>query len=197
MTTDAPGPTLRPRSLRARNAVLQAATELLREHQHEVTVDAIAARSGVSKATIYKHWPNKTAVAIDAFAEHMAQEVPAPDTGDAREDLRQLARAVYAFYASPAGQVFAGLVAGVQGDEDGKRVFVDRFLAGRRDGVRAIWRRGVERGQLRGEVDVEIAIDLVFGPAIFRLLTGHAPLGPDVAAAVTDAALAGLTAPGV
>ncbi|GAA2793769.1 TetR/AcrR family transcriptional regulator [Crossiella cryophila] len=193
MTEQKTGPAaLRPRSQRARAAVLKAATELMREPGPELTVDAIAARSGVSKATIYKHWPNKTAVAIDAFAEHMATQVPLPDTGSAHADLRELVHSVFAFYSSADGQTFAGLIAGVHGDETGKRMFVERFLLGRREGVRTVWARGVDRGELRADVDVEVAIDLLFGPAIFRLMTGHDTFGPDFADAVTEAALRGL-----
>jgi AcrR family transcriptional regulator len=159
-----------------------------------VTVEQIAALSGVSKTTIYKHWPNKTAVTIDAFAEHMAQQVPRPDTGSTRTDLTEQVRAVCAFYASSAGRVFAQLIAEVQSDPDGAGLFLDRFLAGRRDAVRELWNRGLRRGDIRPDVDVEIGIDVLFGPAIFRLMTGHAPLDPAAAQAIADAALNGLLA---
>ena len=182
-----------PRSERARNAVLKAATDLLLAHgPNAVTVDQIAATSGVSKTTIYKHWPNKIAVTIDAFAAHMAQEVPRPDTGSTREDLIEQVRAVCAFYASAAGRIFAQLVAEVQTDPEGAGLFLDRFLAGRRQAVRELWERGLRRGDLRAEIDVEIGIDVLFGPAVFRLMTGHAPLDSAAATAIAEAALDGL-----
>jgi AcrR family transcriptional regulator len=190
MTT---GPVRNARSERARNAVLDAATSLMLEHgPNAVTVDQIAALSGVSKTTIYKHWPNKIAVTIDAFAAHMAEEVPRPDTGSTRKDLTEQVRAVCAFYASAAGRIFAQLVGEVQTDPDGAGMFLDRFLAGRRQAVRELWERGVRRGDIRPGVDVEIGIDVLFGPAIFRLMTGHAPLDPTAARAIADAALDGL-----
>ena len=182
-----------PRSQRVRQAVLDAATALMLEHgPNGVTVDQIAALSGASKATIYKHWPNKIAVTIDAFAAHMAQEVPRPDTGSTRRDLTEQVRAVCAFYASAAGKIFAQLIADVQTDPDGAGLFLERFLAGRRQAVRELWDRGLARGDIRPGVDVEIGIDVLFGPAIFRLMTGHAPLDPAAAAAIADAALDGL-----
>jgi len=182
-----------PRTRRARKAVLDAATALMLEHgPNAVTVDRIAALAGASKATIYKHWPNKTAVTIDAFAAHMAQEVPRPDTGSTRRDLTEQVVAVCAFYASSAGRIFAQLIADVQTDPDGAGLFLDRFLAGRRQAVRELWDRGVARGDIRPGTDVEIGIDVLFGPAIFRLMTGHAPLDPASAAAIADAVLDGL-----
>jgi len=194
---DTPGgpvaPTRNPRTERARNAVLKAATELMLAHgPNAVTVDQIAAVSGVSKTTIYKHWPNKIAVTIDAFAAHMAQEVPRPDTGSTRGDLVEQVQAVCAFYASAAGRIFAQLVGEVQTDPEGAGLFLDRFLAGRRQAVRELWDRGVRRGDIRAGIDVEIGIDVLFGPAIFRLMTGHAPLDPAAATAIAEAALDGL-----
>ena len=194
---DTPGgpvaPTRNPRTERARNAVLKAATELMLAHgPNAVTVDQIAAVSGVSKTTIYKHWPNKIAVSIDAFAAHMAQEVPRPDTGSTRGDLVEQVQAVCAFYASAAGRIFAQLVGEVQTDPEGAGLFLDRFLAGRRQAVRELWDRGVRRGDIRAGIDVEIGIDVLFGPAIFRLMTGHAPLDPAAATAIAEAALDGL-----
>ncbi|AHH95292.1 TetR/AcrR family transcriptional regulator [Kutzneria viridogrisea] len=181
------------RSARVRAAVLKAAGELLMAGGlTAATVDAINARSGVSKATIYKHWPNRTCVAIDAFAEHMARTVPLPDTGSARGDLTEQLRLVCAFHASPAGAVFAQLLAGATADPQAGRLLRERFLAGRREAIRVLWRRALARGEVRAEVDVEVAIDLLFGPVIYRLVSGVAPIGPEQAGAIAEAALAGL-----
>ena len=79
----------RPRSEERRDAVLKAAMELMQEDDlRRASVDRISARSGVSKATIYKWWPNRTAVAIDAFLHQMMADAPVPDTGSAAEDFR-------------------------------------------------------------------------------------------------------------
>ena len=76
-----------------------------------MTTDEIAGRSGTSKATIYKWWPNKHAVAVEAFLSEMFTESPDPDTGSAREDFRLALRGLIHFYAGPGGRVFAQLVA--------------------------------------------------------------------------------------
>ncbi|HUR03796.1 MAG TPA: TetR/AcrR family transcriptional regulator [Nonomuraea sp.] len=130
-----------PRSRRVREAVLRAATELLSQGGlPAATVDAVSARSEVSKATIYKHWSNRICVAIDAFALHMAEATPVPDTGSAREDLTQQIRNVAAFYAGPVGQVYAQLLAATVTDPEAAELLRQRFLEGRRELIRQMWR---------------------------------------------------------
>lgn len=183
----------RPRSARVHEAVLAATRALLAAGGlPAATVDAISDRSGVSKATIYKHWPSRTAVAAEAFGLEMADAIPAPRTGDGLEDLIDHVRRVSAFYASPAGTVFAQLIAASVTDPHGAEYFREFFLTGRRKLVAGLWERGVAQGRLDPAVDVEVATDLLFGPLIFRLLSGHAPLTPENAEAIARAALAGL-----
>src|ERR1700758_96816 len=101
----------RPRSEERRDAVLKATMELMQEDDlRRASVDRIAARSGVSKATIYKWWPNRTAVAIDAFLRQMMADAPVPDTGSAAEDFRLTLRGMMGFYTSPSGAIYAQLV---------------------------------------------------------------------------------------
>jgi AcrR family transcriptional regulator len=101
----------RPRSEERRDAVLKAAMELMQEDDlRRASIDRISARSGVSKATIYKWWPNRTAVAVDAFLHQMMVDAPVPDTGSAAEDFRLTLRGMMAFYASPLGEIYAQLV---------------------------------------------------------------------------------------
>jgi AcrR family transcriptional regulator len=164
---------------------------------HEVglramTTEAIAGRSGASKATIYKWWPNKYAVAIEAFLSEMLIEASDPDTGSAAEDFRIVLRGLSHFYASPSGRVFAQLIGEAQFDPVVAAELRDRLIHSRRDASRAIWDRGVARGELRGNVDREVAIDILFGPALYRLMTGYATLDEAAADAVVDGAMRGL-----
>jgi AcrR family transcriptional regulator len=183
----------KPRSARVHQAVLEATRALLGEGGlPAATVDAISDHSGVSKATIYKHWPSRTAVAAEAFGLHMADAITSPTTGDSIEDLTEHIRRVSAFYASPAGTVFAQLIAACVTDPHGAEYFRDFFLADRRKVFATLWQKGVAEGHLSPEVDAEVATDLLFGPLIFRLLSGHAPLTPKNADAITKAALKGL-----
>lgn len=183
----------RPRSVRAHQAVLAATGALLAEGGlRAATVDAISERSGVSKATVYKHWPSRTAVAAEAFAVVMAEAVPLPDSGDARADLLEQVRRVNAFYASELGVVFGELLAACVGDADGARYFREFFLEGRRREIRVLWERALLAGVGDPEVDVEVAIDVLFGPLVFRRMTGHAELTDDKAIEIAQAAFRGL-----
>src|SRR6478735_10702896 len=179
-----------PRSQRVHEAAVDATRRLLAVGGlPAATMDAISARSGVSKATLYKHWPSRTAVAAEAFGRDMADAVPLPDTGTTEGDLVEQVRLVSRFYASPEGTVFSQLLAASVTDEGGAAYFRAWFLAGRRMAVARLWERGVERGDVRADVDVDTATDLLFGPLVFRLMTGHLPLTDDAAGAVARAAL--------
>lgn len=183
----------RPRSQQARAAVLRATSELMREvGLRAMTTEDIAARSGASKATIYKWWPNKYAVAVEAFLSEMAVESADPDTGSAREDFRRALRGLIHFYTGEYGRAYAQLVGEAQFDPKIGAELRDHLVGSRRELVRAIWDRGVARGELRADVDPEVAIDLIFGPAMYRLVAGHAPLDDGAAEAVVDAAIRGL-----
>jgi AcrR family transcriptional regulator len=185
----------RPRSERSRTAVLRAASDLMHEvGLRAMTTEGIAGRSGASKATIYKWWPNKYAVAIEAFLSEMLIEASDPDTGSAAEDFRIVLRGLSHFYASASGRVFAQLIGEAQFDSVVAAELRDRLIHSRRDVSRAIWDRGVARGELRDDVDREVAIDIVFGPALYRLMTGYATLDEAAADAVVDAAMRGLAA---
>ena len=183
----------RPRSQQSRAAVLRATSELMREvGLRAMTTEDIAARSGASKATIYKWWPNKYAVAVEAFLSEMAVESADPDTGSAREDFRLALRGLIHFYTGEYGAAYAQLVGEAQFDPKIGAELRDHLVGSRRELVRAIWDRGVARGELRADVDPEVAIDLIFGPAMYRLVAGHAPLDDTAAEAVIDAAIRGL-----
>jgi AcrR family transcriptional regulator len=183
----------RPRSERSRTAVLRATAQLMNEvGLRAMTIDEIASRSGTSKATIYKWWPNKYAVAVEAFLSEMFAESADPDTGSAREDFRMALRGLVHFYASPSGRVFAQLVTEAQFDPAVAVEFRDQLVGSRRQLARAIWDRGVTRGELRDDVDPEVAMDLVFGPAMYRLVARHAPLDDAAADEIVEAAMRGL-----
>jgi AcrR family transcriptional regulator len=182
-----------PRSVRTRRAVLDAAAALMAEGGLQATtIDAIRDRSRVSKTTIYKHWPNRLCVAVDAFTERLAVETALPDTGTARGDFTAQLRAVSAFYASPVGGVFAQLLTNALHDPVAAEWLGARFLASRRHGIEQLWNRAVSRGEVRSDVTPDIAMDLLFGPVMWRLMSGRSPLTEDEAEELTDAAMTGL-----
>ena len=183
----------RPRSEESRTAVLRATSQLLREvGLRAMTTEEIASRSGASKATIYKWWPNKYAVAFDAFLSEMMAESRDPDTGSARDDLTAVVRGLLRFYTGPSGRVFAQLVGEAQTDPLIQQELRTNLVDSRRDLFRAIWERGVARGELRADADPDAAIDVAIGPALYRLMMGHAPLTDEAADALVDVAIRGL-----
>jgi AcrR family transcriptional regulator len=171
---------------------MRATSELLREvGLRAMTTEEISGRSGVSKATIYKWWPNKYAVAVEAFLTEMMAESPDPDTGSAHEDFRRLIRGLTRFYTGASGHVFAQLVGEGQSDPLVQRELRAHLVAPRRDLMRTVWERGVARGELRSDVDAEAAVDVLIGPALYRLLLGHAPLDDAAADALVDTVMRG------
>lgn len=165
---------------------------LERQPLRKVTAEAIARRAGVSKATIYKWWPNKSLVALDAYLAGMTEQVPTPDTGSAEEDFTRQLKSLMDFYTSPLGRLFGQFIAEGQSDPAFLALFRERFLYARRAAARVMWRRGVDRGEIRREIDGEIVLDLIYGPMIFRLLAGHGSLGEHESAAVVEAVFGGV-----
>ena len=186
----------RPRSEKARTAILDAATELLLEHGLDtVSMDEVAERASVSKATIYRWWPSKETLALDAlYREWDTARPEQPDTGSLRADLLALLRPwIRRVRARPYARVVAELVAEAQADSEFASIYHARFVAPRREPARALLRRAIDRGQLPAEIDVELALDLLYGPLYHRLLHGHAPLNDRLVQDVVDAVLAGLS----
>jgi AcrR family transcriptional regulator len=187
----------RQRSVEAETSILKAMLYLLeRKPLRQVTTDAIARRAGVSKATIYKWWPNKSLVALDAYLGGMTERVELPDTGSAELDFTVQLKSVTNFYKSPLGRLFCQFIAEGQSDPGFLALFRERFLYARRDAARVMWRRGVDRGEIRKEIDSEIVLDVIYGPMIFRLLAGHGSLNDGESEAMIEAVFGGLRQPG-
>ena len=190
-----PRPPGRPRSERAHRAILQAANELLEnEGFAAVTVEAIAERAGVSKATVYRWWPNRAAVVMDGFLSTVSSEVPFPHTGHAREDIRIHMRRLSEAFGGKIGRTVAALIAEGQADPELAAALRSRWLSVRRAEARKILDLGIERGELREDLDPEVAVDILYGPIYYRLLVGHAQLDEDFADALADHIFAGLGA---
>ena len=185
----------RPRSERAHRAILQAANELLEsEGFASVTVEAIAERAGVSKATVYRWWPNRAAVVMDGFLSAVSSEVPFPHTGHAREDIRIHMRRLVEAFGGKMGRTVAALIAEGQADPELAEALRSRWLSVRRTEAKEILELGIERGELREDLDPEVAVDILYGPIYYRMLVGHAPLEEDFANALADHVFAGLSA---
>ena len=185
----------RPRSEKARSAILDAATELLLEQGLEaVSMDEVAQRAGVSKATIYRWWPSKQTLALDAlYYEWDTARPELPDTGSLRADLLALLRPwIRRVRARPYGRVVAELVAEAQTDQEFASIYRARFVAPRREPAGELLRRAIDRSEIPSDINVDLALDLVYGPLYHRLLHGHAPLDERFLHDLVDTVLAGL-----
>jgi AcrR family transcriptional regulator len=159
-----------------------------------VTVEAIAQRAGVSKATVYRWWPNKAAVVMDGFLSTVSSEVPFPHTDCAKEDIRLHMRRLIKALGGKMGRTVAALIAEGQADPELTEALRSRWLSVRRAEVKGILEQGMARGELREDLDPEVAVDSLYGPIYYRLLVGHAPLEEDFADALADHVFAGLGA---
>jgi AcrR family transcriptional regulator len=201
MIPDASTPTPRrgrPRSEKVHEAILTAAVELLLTRGlGAVSMDAVAERAGVSKATIYRWWPTKETLALEAlYHEWDTARLPQPDTGSLRSDLLSLLRPwIRRVRARPYGRVIAALITEAQTDPEFAEQYRARFVEPRREPVRAAFKRAIERGEIPADSNLEVALDLLYGPIYHRLLNGHAPLTDRFVQAVVDSTLAGMVTP--
>ena len=185
----------RPRSERAHKAILGAAAELLLARGlSAVSMDAVAERAGVSKATIYRWWPTKETLALDALYTEWATVQPYPrDTGSLRGDLLALLRPwVRLVQSRPYARVIAALLTTVHTDPEFAAEYHRRLVEPRRDQARTVLRRAIERGDIPASTNIEVAVDLIYGPLWHRLLHGHAPLNDRFTQDVVDMALGGI-----
>jgi len=184
----------RPRSEKARRAILEAAMELLFDRGlHAMSMDDVAKRAGVSKATIYRWWPSKELLAVDALFSEWAASLPNADhdTGTLRGDLLASFRPwLRQLNAKPFGRVIAGLVAEAQTDPEFGRLYREHFVQPRRNATRPLLLRAIERGEIAPDTNLDVTLDLLYGPIYHRLLHGHGPINDRFVQQVIDAVIA-------
>jgi AcrR family transcriptional regulator len=183
----------RPRSEQARQAILEAAADLLIEDGFAaMTIEAVAARAGVSKVTIYKWWPTRGAVAVDAYFQRSAPTNTIQETGDLARDLTtQLRRIIRAFHGRP-GKAMAELIGASQGDPSLADRLRSAWLQPRRDAAAALLQRAVDSGEIRPDADIAALMDQLFGPIYYRLLLQHEPLTDQFAESLVNTVLHGV-----
>ncbi|MFI7190702.1 TetR/AcrR family transcriptional regulator [Nocardia nova] len=175
----------RPRSEDRRRAILSAAMAELREKGYAaLTIEGIAARAGSGKQTIYRWWPSKADVVLEAMLTEVAAVIAVPDTGSLPGDLT-------AFLADTFRQrgqrpVLVGLMAQALLDPAFAQAFRDRFLFSRRDALRQIIDRAIARGEVAADMDPDLMIDVVYGVLWYRLLLDHAPLDDESGRQLAD-----------
>jgi len=164
----------RPRSEPARRAILRSTLDLLQQTGFsDLTIEAIAADAGVSKATVYRWWPNKGSLVVDAFAFSTESKLHFPDTGSVYGDVSFQMRRVISIFRSRRGKIVAALLGAGQSDPELLEAFRARFLRPRRQEAYRTLRRGIERGELPQNLDLDLTLDILYGAIYMRFIIRH------------------------
>jgi AcrR family transcriptional regulator len=176
------------------HAILDATRELLAKGGvRELTVEGVAARSGVAKTTIYRRWRSKDELALAVLIDMVQSVVAVPKLEDTRAELIMLVKgAVRVLGKTLMGTVMQGLVSELATDSDLAIAFRGEVVSLRLAEVKRLLERGVERGEIRPDVDVGLAHELLFGPVYYRLFLSGEPLDDRLAERIVDAVLPGL-----
>jgi AcrR family transcriptional regulator len=177
-------------------ALSTAAKILCQEGYCRLTMERVAAESGVAKTTLYRRWPAKAALCRELYLEVASRELQDPDTGDVASDLRHICNTVVRLQTrSVAGPAFIGLIAEALSNPESSASFLAEFAERRREITRRVLKRAIRRGELRAETDVDLVIDALGGATTFRLLQRHAPLSRKFADALVTLVLSGCKTP--
>jgi AcrR family transcriptional regulator len=184
----------RPRSEESRQSILRSTLKLLKQQGGfaELSIEAIAADANVGKTTVYRWWPTKAALVADAFSASAAEELRFPDTGSVQSDMSLQMRRLIRIFRSRRGKVVAALLAGGQSDPELIEAFRDRFLWPRRRQAYQTLQRGIDRGELPADSDLDLILDSLYGPIYMRFLIRHDKLDESFADEICGLVLRGL-----
>lgn len=164
----------RPRSEAVRSAVLAAAYDILLETSlGSFSVEAVALKAGVARTTVYRWWPNKGRLAIEAFLEAFRPKLAYAGSDRPEEDFRALIASLTETLAGPDGRVAASVVIQAQSDPETQRMFRDEFSAPLREQTSRLLHAGIEQGRFRADLAIPHVIDAAVGAVYFRLLLGQ------------------------
>jgi AcrR family transcriptional regulator len=186
----------RPRCERAHRAILRSTLKFLEAKKNgfaSLTIESVAAEAGVGKATVYRWWPSKAALVADAFASSVTQKLRFPDTGSVSKDMSQQMQQLVTILRSRRGHILSVILGAGQSDSTLISAFRERFLKPRRVEAYATLRRGITRGELPANLDLDLVLDALYGPIYMRFLIRHGSLTPafvdQICALVLDGAL--------
>jgi AcrR family transcriptional regulator len=184
----------RPRSVEADRAILRAAVDLLADEGYGgVTMEGVATRAGVGKATVYRRWPCKSALVVDAVTTCQERSGPPPDTGSTRDDLLVFVRGfMHHLRTSDAGRVMPALVAELSRSPELAQAFREGFVQPRRAKVLEAVCRGVARGEVRPDVDPDLVADGVVAVLLHRFLVTGMEIDDDLPERLVDTLCRGI-----
>jgi AcrR family transcriptional regulator len=171
----------RPRSDQVDQSILKAASALLADRGlAAMTIEDVAAKAGVGKSSIYRRWPTKGTLALDAFLVDFLTQQPPVDNGDLEVDLREaLSQWAATVVGTSTGRSLVALVAEAQGDPELARGWIERVMMPVREQHRTMVERAIRRSEVPAGTDVDVIMDLLYGAAYHRLLQGHLDITPE------------------
>ena len=183
----------RPRSEESRQSILRSTLKLLKQDGGfaELSIEAIAADANVGKTTVYRWWPTKAALVADAFFASADEELQFPNTGSVQRDMSLQMRSVIRIFRSERGKVVAALLAGGQSDPELLEAFRERFLWPKRRQAYQTLQRGIDRGELPADSDLDLILDSLYGPIYMRFLIRHDKLDESFADEICGLVLKG------
>ncbi|MBF6173584.1 TetR/AcrR family transcriptional regulator [Nocardia blacklockiae] len=181
---------VRTRDARLDDAILTAAVDVLSEVGYQrLTMGAVAAAAGVHRPAVYRRWPSKRHLVVDAVADRLGV-TPTPDTGDLRRDLvAGMTTLVRALSGTTLGRALPALVADLASDAELAADFRRRVFDPRRETTAAALRSAIERGEIDPGVDLDFVLDALAAPLYYRVLFGHLPLTDRLAEQTVDTVL--------
>ncbi|MGO9405011.1 MAG: TetR/AcrR family transcriptional regulator [Terriglobales bacterium] len=194
--TNGKRPPGRPRSEESRQAILRSTLKLLKQDGGfpQLSIEAIAADANVGKTTVYRWWPTKAALVADAFFTSAEEELQFPNTGSVQRDMSLQMRRVIRIFRSDRGKVVAALLAGGQSDPELLEAFRERFLWPKRRQAYQTLQRGIDRGELPADRDLDLILDSLYGPIYMRFLIRHDKLDENFADEICGLVLSGMKA---
>ncbi len=188
---------VRRRGAKATELILRTVLELGEELGFEaLTVEAIAAQSGIAKTTIYRRWPNVSAILMDAFLFEVTKDAPILEKSTARESLSASMKLLVAVYDGRRGQTLRTVIGRAQTDSSLRHAVQERWVEPRRKLARAILQGGINRGELRPDLDADVILDTLYGAIYHRFLLpyNNSAMSAAFVEAVLEAVFCGITA---
>jgi len=145
----------------------------------DLTIEYVSAEAGVGKATVYRWWPTKAALVADAFASSVTEKLHFEDTGSVYQDMSQQMNQLVKILRSRRGRILSAILGAGQSDRTLIEAFRERFLKPRRVEARATLQRGIVRGELSPNLDLDTMLDALYGPIYMRFLIRHGRLTPE------------------
>lgn len=188
-----PGSRPERRNAQARRAILDATKELVARNGYaHVTIEAIANAADVGKTTIYRWWPSKGALTLDAMKDHIGDAIDFPDTGDIRADLCTQMTEVVRLLIGDLGTVFRGLIGEAQSTPAIRAAILDSLVEPPTRACQARLERATAAGQLRADIPTRAMVEMIYGAMYYRLLLGTDTLHPQDVPGLIDNTLTGL-----